>query len=453
MILLILRPHVVFLIIGWDGLGVTSFLLVIYFNSTKSFNAGFITLITNRVGDALLLISIATFFISPSFNSLVAGAFRYDNVILWFLVLATITKSAQIPFSAWLPAAMAAPTPVSALVHSSTLVTAGVYLLVRFHGFFSITINATLVWVGLLTLLLAGLRALAETDMKKIVALSTLRQLGLITFTVGISLPLVAFFHLLAHAYFKALLFISVGNCIHLARGNQDLRFISLNRTNISWTLRFSIIANFSLIGLPFMRGFYSKDLILEARLQRCSSFLEVFLLILSVRITATYTLRFLLFSVWAINKSAPLASFLDNDKTMLSGMSLLWPFAFFGGRLLIWTLFPEPNVMITPWRIKILILIIICTGVFLAFSPKLLNPTPSVVYFSWGNIWALPWISRRAIKGVYPISDLVYGLDLTWFKVGISIFSFQLKFIKVNSYAMLDITVIMLFLIILVIL
>lgn len=144
------------------------------------------------------------------------------------VIVAACTKRAQIPFSAWLPAAIAAPTPVSSLVHSSTLVTAGVYLVIRFAESLRIRgLLEYLMFVGLATTTMAGFRALWELDIKKIVALSTLRQLGLIMATVGLGIYPLAFFHLLTHAYFKALLFISVGRIIHLSSDYQDLRKIS----------------------------------------------------------------------------------------------------------------------------------------------------------------------------------------------------------------------------------
>ena len=184
---------------------------------------------------------------------------------LFLLLTAACTKSAQLPFSAWLPAAIAAPTPVSSLVHSSTLVTAGVYLLFRLGP--SLLHSGLLGFVfrvGVATILMARVRALYETDIKKIVALSTLRQLGLIFTALGLGGFKIAFFHLLAHAFFKALLFMSVGNLIHLSSDYQDLRKIGVCTTSLPVSLSFSLAANMRLMGLPFMAGFYSKDLMLE---------------------------------------------------------------------------------------------------------------------------------------------------------------------------------------------
>jgi len=182
------------------------------------------------------------------------------------LIFAAITKRAQIPFSRWLPAAIAAPTPVRALVHSSTLVTAGVYLLIRLHPFlsgFSFYLNTVLV-ISCLTLVIAGISALREFDIKKVVALSTLSQLGVIIFSIGLDFPILAFFHLITHALFKALLFICVGVLINRHIHCQDLRMMGNLVNQVPATISCLNIANFALCGLPFLSGFYSKDLIIE---------------------------------------------------------------------------------------------------------------------------------------------------------------------------------------------
>jgi NADH-ubiquinone oxidoreductase chain 5 len=193
---------------------------------------------------------------------------------------------------------MAAPTPVSALVHSSTLVTAGVYLLFRFYttilrrGY-----GEFVALVGTLTITIAGLRAFFETDIKKIVALSTLSQLGLIIAALGVGSYLIAFFHLLTHAYFKALLFISVGNIIHSSNNFQDLRKVSLKRKNFISTGRFALISNLSLCGLPFLAGFYSKDLLLERRARGRMSFYLYFIFYFATGLTIAYSVRFIFYT------------------------------------------------------------------------------------------------------------------------------------------------------------
>jgi NADH-ubiquinone oxidoreductase chain 5 len=190
---------------------------------------------------------------------------------------------------------MAAPTPVSSLVHSSTLVTAGVYLIIRIGSslFFSKAIFGLLV-IGLTTIIIAGMRALFEIDIKKIVALSTLSQLGLIVCAIGMRLPWVAFFHLLTHAYFKALLFISVGNIIHLSGSFQDLRVIRNNPLVAGPTRALIVLANIRLCGTPFIAGFYSKDLIIELGALLINQPGTFLLLLVGAALTVAYTIRFI---------------------------------------------------------------------------------------------------------------------------------------------------------------
>merc|ERR1711935_426752 len=185
--MLIISSNLIFTLVGWDGLGVSSYLLVIYYGSTKSYNAGILTVMTNRFGDVLLLIRIGMLLNLGSWRIVLYKEFlEVDTILKLLLMVGSFTKSAQIPFRAWLPAAMAAPTPVSSLVHSSTLVTAGVFLLFRhlreliYSRFYSV-----LLFIGLRTMTMARISALNEKDIKKIVALSTLRQLGLIVLRLG----------------------------------------------------------------------------------------------------------------------------------------------------------------------------------------------------------------------------------------------------------------------------
>lgn len=195
---------------------------------------------------------------------------------------------------------MAAPTPVSALVHSSTLVTAGVYLFVRFYGvlrgFWWVIL--VILYGGALTLFMAGLRANFEQDMKKIIALSTLRQLGVMIVSVGVGNVGLAFFHLICHAIFKALLFLCGGKMIHRFRGNQDVRYMGGVVGGLPVRCVCLNVANFSLCGLPFMAGFYSKDLVLEGAGYWGLNFFCVILVFVGTLFTFIYTIRFCWFSM-----------------------------------------------------------------------------------------------------------------------------------------------------------
>jgi len=203
-----------------------------------------------------------------------------------------------VPFSAWLPAAIAAPTPVSSLVHSSTLVTAGVYLLLRFNHFLSAPLNKLLFIMGTMTMIMARVSALFESDIKKIIALSTLRQLGLIMSGVGIEILELSLFHLLTHAFFKAIMFIAVGSIIHSNNGIQDLRITAVRGETLGPSLGFLLVSNFRLMGLPYMGGFYSKDLLIEATLALQLSVLEEVFFYAAVALRVAYSLRFIIIVV-----------------------------------------------------------------------------------------------------------------------------------------------------------
>lgn len=411
--LLILSPNLMRVLLGWDGLGVTSYLLVIYYHSNKSYNAGIITALTNRIGDVAILIIIAFLLTFGSWNySVIASEAPLSLIdpVTAGVVLAAITKSAQIPFSAWLPAAMAAPTPVSALVHSSTLVTAGVYLLIRFNLFLAQSSARTLIlFFGSITILIAGIRAIFEMDIKKMVALSTLSQLGLIVSALGIGRPDIAFFHLLTHAYFKALLFICAGNLIHCRNDYQDLRQIGRIALNLPVTTRFVTLRNFSLCGLPFMAGFYSKDIFLEARLLSPLASSSVLIFFLATLLTAAYSLRFVLITALRFSSARALLWSRDEDRVITRGIWILILPAVMGGRFLNWGLFPSPNLVYLPLALKIGALIVTVIGVAVAIRVRLRELLPSSSFLRWtcGSMWMLALISARRWNQA--------GLSVSW--------------------------------------
>lgn len=290
-VLIIMRPNLVRILLGWDGLGLVSYCLVIYYQNQLSFNSGIITVLSNRVGDVGLLISIGLLLSCGSWNIFLLN--EGDLLIIFMVFLASITKSAQIPFSYWLPQAIAAPTPVSSLVHSSTLVTAGVYLIIRFNFYICGTgLNYILMILSILTRLIAGIIANFEYDLKKIIALSTLSQLGLIIVILGIGIIHIAFYHLIIHALFKSLLFLCSGIIIHHIMNNQDIRFYGgLNEFMPLVIIRF-YIARLALCGAPFLAGFYSKDLLVEALNLSEINLLISIIIVLSLVITVRYTFR-----------------------------------------------------------------------------------------------------------------------------------------------------------------
>lgn len=293
---LIFIPHFFFLLIGWDGLGITRFLLVIYYLRDSSWGAGLKTYLINRIGDRFFIIGLILFLHKGHWD---IKNLLNDYLLCVIITLGCFTKRAQFPFSRWLPAAMAAPTPVSSLVHSSTLVTAGIYLMIRFSHRFPKWLFMIIGIRGMWTLYSASLAACREYDCKKIVAYSTLRQLGLMSVSISLGLPLIAFFHLITHAMFKALIFICVGYLIKNRGHFQDLRSLKglwQTRPTLMITL---LISKFSLLGFPFLAGFFSKELIIEKNILIINWVFHM-LLIYSLPLTAYYRMRL---AVKVVNK------------------------------------------------------------------------------------------------------------------------------------------------------
>lgn len=231
---------------------------------------------------------------------------------------------------------MAAPTPVSALVHSSTLVTAGVYLLVRFnHLLVAEGLLKYLLLTGTMTIFMAGLVALYEIDIKKIIALSTLSQLGVIIIVTGMGVPLLGFYHLLAHAYFKAMLFICAGTLIHTIKDYQDVRTIGQGLFNMPFTLCVLTIANLRLCGLPFTSGFYSKDLVLESLGTSSANILILFLAALGTAFTVIYSVRLTASVFPAVFRGEPLSQASETAPLLNIRVALLLGPALIGGLLL----------------------------------------------------------------------------------------------------------------------
>nr|QNE85577.1 NADH dehydrogenase subunit 5 [Pegomya bicolor] len=410
MMLLIISPNLISILLGWDGLGLVSYCLVIYFQNVKSYNAGMLTALSNRIGDVALLLAIAWMLNYGSWNYIFyLEVMKYNKemmIVGSLIMLAAMTKSAQIPFSSWLPAAMAAPTPVSALVHSSTLVTAGVYLLIRFNILLmnSWLGNLLLLMSGL-TMFMAGLGANYEFDLKKIIALSTLSQLGLMMSILSMGYYKLAFFHLLTHALFKALLFMCAGAIIHNMNNSQDIRLMGSLSMMMPLTSSCFNVANLALCGMPFLAGFYSKDLILEMVSFSYINMFSFFLFFFSTGLTVCYSFRLVYYTMIGDWNSFSLNFLNDEGWIMLKSMMGLLILSIFGGSLLSWLIFPTPLVIILPYYLKLLTLLVCIIGgligyfisnISLFFYNKSLNYY-NLSYFL-GSMWFMPYISTYGL-------------------------------------------------------
>lgn len=405
--IIVLRPNLISILLGWDGLGLVSYALVIYYRNEKSANAGILTILSNRVGDVAILLRIGLIRRLGRWNFLF---FRYYIGEEWlllkiFLIISAITKRAQIPFSAWLPAAIAAPTPVSALVHSSTLVTAGVYLMIRFRAALEGSwTQRFLLIISCLTIFMAGLGANFEYDLKKIIALSTLSQLGVILRILSLGYPDLAFFHLLSHALFKALLFICAGVVIHRVGGYQDIRFMGNLVKFMPLTVSYITISNLALCGFPFMRGFYSKDIILEVAFIRWINFVALILYIMATGLTVIYTMRLIFYSIRGEYNLGCITNLSDEDSIMTNSITGLGLGAILGGASLRWVLFPECYIICLRRVIKMMVIIVRLAGGLIGYMLNIIRVNFTLKRFSSysfivfiGSIWFIP--SLRTLK------------------------------------------------------
>nr|AVE15617.1 NADH dehydrogenase subunit 5 [Caliris sp. JZ-2017] len=410
MMFLIISPNIISILLGWDGLGLVSYCLVIYYQNIKSFNAGMLTALSNRVGDVALLMSIAWMLNFGSWNYY----FYLDclihsnelNIILMMVVLAGMTKSAQIPFSAWLPAAMAAPTPVSALVHSSTLVTAGVYLLIRFNKAFPDWLMSFLLVISVLTMFMSGLGANFEFDLKKIIALSTLSQLGLMMSIISLGYSELAFFHLLTHAMFKALLFMCAGVVIHNMKNFQDIRFMGNLSTSLPLTSTCLMISNFALCGFPFMAGFYSKDMILEIMSFKSFNMFMYYMYMFSTGLTVMYSFRLFYYVLWGEINLNTMFNLGEESWFMNFGMLGLMTFGIFGGSLLNWMIFSSPYFIVLTFFMKIMPMMMSILGLWMGsilfnynmnYFFNMFKNYFIMIFFS--SMWFMPMIFTKGVS------------------------------------------------------
>nr|UQJ75216.1 NADH dehydrogenase subunit 5 [Allotermes cf. paradoxus] len=428
MMFLIISPNMISILLGWDGLGLVSYCLVIYYQNVSSYNAGMLTVLSNRIGDVALLMVIAWMVNFGSWSYIyyldfLKGSFEMELISL-LVVLAAMTSSAQIPFSSWLPAAMAAPTPVSALVHSSTLVTAGVYLLIRFSPAFSDLLCTILLLVSGLTMFMAGLGANFEYDLSKIIALSTLSQLGLMIGAVSVGFAGLAFFHLLTHALFKALLFMCAGVIIHTMSNSQDIRFMG----NLSFQMPFTSVclgvSSFALCGMPFLAGFYSSDFILEMVSFSYISMVGFFLFFVSTGLTVCYSFRLFYYVLCGDFNLYPSYFISDDNLNMIYGMIGLMVVAVLGGSMMSWIIFSTPGMICIPTYLSLLVIFVSLLGGWFGYEFSkfgLGNSLFSLLFYKSvgfaGSMWFMPYLSTYGVSLV----PLLFGYysskvsDLGW--------------------------------------
>ena len=343
MLLLVLGSNYLILFIGWEGVGLSSYLLIgFWFKNQEYNNAAKKAFIMNRIGDLGFL--LALFLLIQQFGGLnyadifsKSSAIPAGNLTITMITLllfaGAVGKSAQIPLFTWLPDAMAGPTPVSALIHAATMVTAGVYMVARSNMLF-ILAPATLLTIsviGIATALLAGCIAILQNDIKKILAYSTVSQLGFMFVALGSGAFTGAMFHLTTHAFFKALLFLAAGSVIHALNGEQDIRKMGGLKDKIPVTFRLFLIGSLAIAGIPPFAGFFSKDMILLGAFH--SSYLMWVLSVVAALMTAFYMFRlvFIVFFGEAAHSDAK-HHVHESPKLMTVPMTVLAVLSVFGG-------------------------------------------------------------------------------------------------------------------------
>jgi len=349
MIILVTANNFLLMFVGWEGVGICSYLLVsFWFTRIAANQSSMSAFLTNRVGDCLLTIGMfamlwsfgnldfyTVFSIAPYYN---------DNIITIVgicLLIGAMAKSSQVGLHVWLPMAMEGPTPVSALIHAATMVTAGVYLLMRSSPLieYSSTVLILCLWVGAITTVFSSLIGLFQQDIKKVIAYSTMSQLGMMVIAVGLSSYNIALFHLVNHAFYKGLLFLGAGAVIHAVADNQDFRKYGGLIHYLPLTYSVMLIASLSLVAIPFMTGFYSKDFILESAYgqYQLSSIVVYFIATIGAMFTTLYSVK-VLYLTFMTNPNGPLVNYKklhaahDGDIFMSFPLIILAIFSIFFG-------------------------------------------------------------------------------------------------------------------------
>jgi NADH-ubiquinone oxidoreductase chain 5 len=321
MIILVTGNNLLVMFVGWEGVGVCSYLLVsFWFTRIAANQSSLAAFLMNRVGDTFL--TIGMFVVLWSFGNIdyatifSLSPFYTENIITIIgicILIGAMAKSSQLGLHVWLPLAMEGPTPVSALIHAATMVTAGVYLLMRTSPLieYSSTVLSLCLWLGAITSIFSSLIGLFQQDIKKVIAYSTMSQLGMMVIAIGLSSYNVALFHLINHAFYKGLLFLGAGSVIHAVSDNQDFRKYGGLKLFLPLTYTIMLIASLSLVALPFMSGFYSKDFILESSYGQYyfSSITVYFIATIGAMFTTLYSAK-VLYLTFLTNPNGPVVNY-----------------------------------------------------------------------------------------------------------------------------------------------